>query len=319
MISLPKLKLFKFFTKGCCKPRGHFQIGLQFILGKLGIRAVLGLPQGSCSTMGKVFSCIGQKDLLLIACARNQFKFESREELIVNTPQKFSALTGATVMTEREVIGLDSQEKTICICSGDVQAQVETAQVLREAGIPCAEFRVESFPDYLEMLKICTQITEHPEYYKEYGEKVSSRIQELKQKLPAGNDTLQVLFIRSGNSASSAKAKTAEEHFGAAMAQELGAHNIADDVPVLLEGLSVEEILQKDPDVILITTMGKEAAAKEYMDSVLATDVWRSLTALKEGRCYYLPKDLFQFKPNARWDQAYLYLAKLLFPEIEWE
>ena len=87
----------------------------------------------------------------------------------------------------------------------------------------------------------------------------------------------------------------------------------------MLDGLSVEEILLRDPDVILITTMGKEAAAKEYMDSVLATDAWQSLTAVQEGRCYYLPKELFQFKPNARWDEAYLYLARLLFPEMEWE
>lgn len=210
-------------------------------------------------------------------------------------------------------------EPDLCICSADVQAQVEAAEVLRGAGIPCALFRVEAFSEYLNLLKICTDITGKSENYVTYGEKPGARIQELLAQVPKDNASPQVLFIRSGNSASSAKAKTAAEHFGAAMVQELGGHNIAEDVPVLLDGLSVEEILLRDPDVILITTMGKEAAAKEYMDSVLATDAWQSLMAVQEGRCYYLPKELFQFKPNARWDEAYLYLARLLFPEMEWE
>lgn len=36
-----------------------------------------------------------------------------KEELIVNTPQKFSALTGVTVKTETEAISLDPSEKTV--------------------------------------------------------------------------------------------------------------------------------------------------------------------------------------------------------------
>lgn len=36
----------------------------------------------------------------------------------------------------------------------------------------------------------------------------------------------------------------------------------------------------------------------------------------QQGHCSYLPKELFQFKPNARWDEAYRYLAQLLYPEI---
>ncbi|MPN53734.1 hypothetical protein SDC9_201400 [bioreactor metagenome] len=41
---------------------------------------------------------------------------------------------------------------------------------------------------------------------------------------------------------------------------------------------------------------------------------WQRLTAVRTGNYDYLPKDLFQFKPNARWDQAYAYLLKLLYP-----
>ena len=97
--------------------------------------------------------------------------------------------------------------------------------------------------------------------------------------------------------------------------KELGTYNIAENAPVLLDGLSQEEILMENPDYIFISTMGKEEAARAYMDSVLQEEAWQHLDAVKEGRYAYLPKELFQFKPNKRWGEAYRYLADLLYPK----
>ena len=49
------------------------------------------------------------------------------------------------------------------------------------------------------------------------------------------------------------------------------------------------------------------------MDAVLEQPAWQSLTAVKNGDYAYLPKDLFQFKPNARWDEAYRYLIGIVY------
>lgn len=43
---------------------------------------------------------------------------------------------------------------------------------------------------------------------------------------------------------------------------------------------------------------------------------WSSLTAVKEGRYIVLPKDLYLYKPNARYVEAYEGLAKILYPEV---
>ena len=51
------------------------------------------------------------------------------------------------------------------------------------------------------------------------------------------------------------------------------------------------------------------------MESLVSDPVWSTLTAVKEGRVYLLPKDLFQYKPNSRWDEAYGYLIELLYGE----
>lgn len=197
------------------------------------------------------------------------------------------------------------------IGSADIAAHITTAQILSELGIPCALFRVECFDDYCEMLKICTDITSNKDAYKKYGTDVKADIEKILNGIDKTDK--RVLFIRTGSSSKSAKAKTAKEHFAAAMLDELGTYNIANNAPVLLDGLSFEEILKEDPDFIFISTMGNEEAAKAYMDSLLNQEIWNSLSAVKNSKCFYLPKDMFQFKPNARWGDAYEYLANILY------
>lgn len=214
---------------------------------------------------------------------------------------------------------LISYEPDFVICSSDIKAQSETAALLTSVQIPCAQFQVDSFEDYLFMLKICTDITGNQEAYETYGTDVQKTIDSVLDKAKAIQEKKKILFIRSGSSSSSAKAKTADQHFVAQMLADLGAYNIADNAPVLLDGLSLEEILKEDPSYIFISPMGNEDAAKAYMDSVIAQPAWQSLTAIQESNYFYLPKDLFQFKPNAKWGEAYEYLAKLLYPEIDFD
>ena len=215
-----------------------------------------------------------------------------------------------------DIEALIGAEPDFVICSADLAGQLECAEMLRAAGIPAAGFRVETFEDYLRVLKICTDILETPERYAQYGTGLKSEIDALIAKAQAQEAQLQILFVRAGSSAKYTKAKTAENHFVCAMLKELGTFNIAEKAPVLLDGLSIEEILISDPDFILFTTMGDESAGQAYMDSLIADPVWQNLSAVKEGQVHQLPKELFQYKPNARWGEAYAYLIQLLYGDI---
>ena len=62
--------------------------------------------------------------------------------------------------------------------------------------------------------------------------------------------------------------------------------------------------------------MGDESAGTAYMESLLADPVWQTLTAVKTGQVHQLPKELFQYKPNSRWPEAYAYLIHLLYGDI---
>lgn len=213
---------------------------------------------------------------------------------------------GKTIDVERLILA----EPDLVIASADVEAQRDAAEICRAAGIPVLLLRVETFRDYLDALKVCTDITGREDLYALHGEAVAAQIETLLtgQTVPPQ----KILFIRASSSARATKAKRGEDHFACAMLEELGAVNIADSAPILLDGLSFEEILLQDPERIFLTTMGDEEAAISYMQSVLTQPIWQSLTAVREGRVHFLPKDLFQYKPNARWAEAYEYLLSLL-------
>ena len=78
----------------------------------------------------------------------------------------------------------------------------------------------------------------------------------------------------------------------------VGIEHQTDEIPegakVVLDGHKGLIIIDPDPATLL-----------EYMEKLGFT--------VRDGRVYYLPKDLFQFKPNARWYEAYRYLYELLY------
>ncbi len=215
-----------------------------------------------------------------------------------------------------DIEGLIAAQPDFVIYTADLSGQLECADTLRAAGIPAAGFHVETFEDYLRVLKICTDILETPERYAQYGTALKAEIDAMTAAALARDNQPSILFIRAGSSAKVTKAKTAENHFVCAMLKELGTFNIAEKAPILLDGLSTEEILLSDPDFILFTTMGDETAGQAYLESLISDPVWQALTAVKSGKVHQLPKELFQYKPNARWGEAYAYLIELLYGDI---
>ena len=199
------------------------------------------------------------------------------------------------------------------ILSADLEAHQDAAAVLRQAGIPCALFEVEHFADYLDMLKICTDLTGRTDLYEKNGTDVQKKIEEVKSKIPEAGEQPTILFLRAMSTTAKAKA---DDNMVCEMLREMGTQNIAESETSLLEELSMEVILQKDPDYIFVTTMGdSEKALDALKEGIQSNPAWGSLSAVQNDRYIVLPKDLFHYKPNARWGESYEYLAKILYPE----
>ncbi len=213
---------------------------------------------------------------------------------------------GKTINTELLING----KPDFVICSADISAQYEAALLLEETGTPSACFRIESFEDYLRVLSLFCEINENTTAYEKYGTEVATHVWLMREM--ARDEGKTALFLRAGSTTSSVKAKTSEEHFAARMLNEFHISNIADDAPIIIDSLSIEEILLRDPDFIFIATMGDEEAAKKNVREMFSEPEWQSLSAVRNEKYVFLPKELFHYKPNARWGEAYDFLSDFI-------
>lgn len=210
-----------------------------------------------------------------------------------------------------EIIALDPD---LVILSADITAQEDIRDVLENAGLSCAYFRVDTFEDYDAMMRQFCAVTGRDDLYEENVTKPAEQIEAVKMKAKASSNLPSVLLIRAFSTG--IKAKTDDELAGVIL-KELGARNIADEHPSMLEDLSMEEVIQSDPDFIFVTTMGSEKKALAFLDSLISENpAWTELSAVKDGNYIILPKDLFHYKPNNRWGESYEYLAKILYPTL---
>lgn len=210
-----------------------------------------------------------------------------------------------------EIIALDPD---LIILSSDIAAQADIRDVLENAGLSCAYFRVDTFEDYRFLMEQFCGVTGRDDLFQANVTDVEEQIQAVKMQSALSSNLPSVLLIRAFSSG--IKAKTDDELAGVIL-KDLHCRNIADEHPSMLEDLSLEEVIQADPDFIFVTTMGSEKKALEYLDSRISENpAWSELTAVKEGRYVVLPKDLFHYKPNNRWGESYEYLGKILYPTL---
>lgn len=211
---------------------------------------------------------------------------------------------------EPDVEKILSVEPDFVIASAKLDAQVELKDTFEKAGITVAYLDVDDFGDYLRTLDIFTQITGEKENFDKYGTEVSKEIEQAKSKIDGRRPT--VLFIRAA--ASSVKVKGSKGIVGGEILADLDTDNIADSNS-LLEDLSMEAIIAADPDYIFVTTQGSDldAALANVDELMISNPAWNSLKAVKNGNYYVLDKLLYNSKPNARWGEAYRYLADILY------
>lgn len=208
---------------------------------------------------------------------------------------------------------LVSYKPDFVIASLDVLKQVETVEFLKRQNIPCALFRVENFLDYKSAMQRLCLVTENHELFDKNVTQVESEINAQKSRISKDNSK-SILFLRAFSTG--VKAKGRKDNFVCQMLSELHAVNIADETPLLLNTLSEEVILSKNPQIIFVSTMGNIQSAKDYVNGYLSGTL-SPISAVKNNQVYFLDKNYFQYKPNNRWGHSYKILVDILLGEYE--
>ena len=196
------------------------------------------------------------------------------------------------------------------LLSGELPTHKNLAEELESRGISPRMISVNSFSDYDKVMKELTGMTGREDCYKKNVTDVKERIDQILQSA-SEKELKKGTYLALRVSATKNKALK-DDYFACEIFNAFGLENIAQDNSAFDE-LNLEAILDADPDLIFVVEQGKSAEAQEsFAEAFSGKAVWQELAAVRNGCVYMLTKDYFQYKPNARWDEAYQYVMELL-------
>ena len=224
---------------------------------------------------------------------------------------------GAMIIGTAKTVDLEAliaSGATLVLLSADLTAHRELKPTLEALGIKCAYFRVDSFEDYENIMARFCSVSGRNDLFYTNVTAVKKGIEEARARKDS-DECRSFLLMRAYSSGIKAKS---DDNLAGLILKEFGLKNIVDNHPSMLEDLSVEYIFSSDPDLIFVLTMGDETAAIAYLESTISSSpAFSSLSAIKNGDLYVLPKELFHYKPNEKWDESYEYIADILYPQNE--
>lgn len=219
-------------------------------------------------------------------------------------------------------LGAISVEKVISvkpdliILNSTQKSQMELIPSFEANNIPVLAIDYVGLDDYLKLTRLFTALNDREDLFKENALDVVEEIDILLKKIPQDKEYKILLMMAS---AKSVTARDSSSYVGM-MLNDLKTINIADSSGEALssKNFSMEKVLEEDPDFIFVQTTGNdmEKTLERLKEDAESNPAWSSLSAVKNDRYIILPKDLYMFKANHRYMEAYDGLAKILYPEL---
>lgn len=191
----------------------------------------------------------------------------------------------------------------------------DMAAALGEAGVEYLYYDYSDFEGFLETLELYTILTNRPDLYEQWASDNIVRVNAVREICAEQTPAEIVMLLPHATSGIYALRNSG---FLGNLLEDLNTVNVAFQDP---DGesknfvISMEELLKLDPHFIL-SRGGSGDGSVETATAIFETNpLWFELTAVKEGRFHHLPSELFLYKANVRYGEAYEYLAKILYPD----
>lgn len=207
-----------------------------------------------------------------------------------------------------------SLQPDLVVLSGTTDSHRRVKEVLEQTGTETILLNYENYSDFVNVLDLFARIIDNREVIEE---KVPEIEQEVRAVINQYRDRGGFSFLSLFASTRSVSAELNVAHT-AHIAMMLGGENIAEKgAPQRGQKritLSMEHIIQRDPDVVFVTVMGDLPEVQDKMkEDLMSNQAWAGLEAVKEDRVYYLPGELFLYKPNERFPEAFEMVAELAY------
>jgi iron complex transport system substrate-binding protein len=94
-----------------------------------------------------------------------------------------------------------------------------------------------------------------------------------------------------------------------------GGRNMSEDEPITYPRISLEEVIRRKPDVIIISSMERGGRFEKARQAWLR---WKSIPAVKNNRVHLIDSDLID-RPSPRIIDGLDAMAKIIHPEVNWK
>lgn len=196
---------------------------------------------------------------------------------------------------------LASRRPDLVVAWRDVEGR-ELVDRLESLGVPVYASRLEDVPTALSTIVRVGALLGAPERADSLRRSIEQRLDSLRSSTRP-RDRATVLYLVGGEPPYAAGPGT----FVDQLIDIAGGRNLLADLPAGWHSVSVEEIVRRDPDVIVIPVHGESGAAA----ALAARPGWRDLRAVRERRVHEVDGELLG-RPGPRIDQAAVRLADLV-------
>lgn len=228
---------------------------------------------------------------------------------------------GVTIVSESssggewDIEAIIANNPDLIVCSMGMKGYSSIGPTAEAAGIPVIAIQYDHVQDYLKWFKVFCNLTGHPELWDEVANATAEKIIEVVSKVPSDVEAPKVAIL--GIVSGKLRAYGTEAAAGT-IVKELGGINVFDDESAPFESVDIdlEQLYAAAPEIIVINQRGDLGATQEQLNEIVGGNpVWEELDAVKKG-IIFLEKGLFHNKPNHRYQEAYLVMAQILYPEV---
>lgn len=187
---------------------------------------------------------------------------------------------------------------------------------LEASGVKTLVVDMKSYEDVKREVALFAKLTGEQEKGEALIASMDKNIQEVKEKIP--QEKRRVSIIHSTNQGLTVQLSGS---IAGSIAEILGWENVASDMPPMEKDpdsapYSLETMVEKNPEILFVTSMGNLEEIKTGMDVTMAENpAWQSVEAVREGNVYYLPQELFLLSPGLHYPEAVEMMARLIYPD----
>lgn len=195
----------------------------------------------------------------------------------------------------------------------NVPFHVMLRDTLADAGVPLYINNLDSFKDVLKTVDFYGKLADTEEKAKLTKEKIQNDYAELVKGVKENSRGKNLIIFGTADSFSMAT----KNSFGGDLLRRLGGENIADSVKNPTDSayipMSMEYISKANPERIMLITMGNPGKIEANLKKQFTENpVWKDISAVKNGKIYRLPANLFTVNPGTHIIQSMQLMKNIL-------